>query len=191
MKPKLNQIIAIEKGTETRVYEKLTEDHKLLQRKELINGHARRYMPKDDDPTSPTGEQLPPENKRVQASAEQTLKETAANLAEFFDVSAARDWGNTLARADVVVDGKVRPSRNELWRPAPSSAPGRADPAWRDGGQDVAASPGAAGASGRAGEVGDRGALPRPFDVGQVRPVANVPRRLDLRFILRGRGNPG
>jgi hypothetical protein len=107
MKPKLNQIIAVEKGTKTKVYEKLTENHKLLQRKELFLGHARRYSPKDDDPTSPTGEQLPPEEKRVQAKAEDVLRATAVSLTELFDVSATRDWGNTKAKADVVVEGKV------------------------------------------------------------------------------------
>lgn len=106
-KPKLNQIIAIEKGTKTRTYEKLTESHKLLQKNELFLGHARRYTPKDDDPASPTGEQLPPETKRVQAKANEIIQTTAEALTEWFDVAATRDWGNTLAKADVEVDGQV------------------------------------------------------------------------------------
>jgi hypothetical protein len=104
---KLNQIISVEKGIKTKVYDKITKDHKLLQRKELFTGHSRRYTPKDDDPTSPTGEQLPPENKRVQAKAEEICRSTARSLTELLDISAARDWGNLEARGNIVVDGKV------------------------------------------------------------------------------------
>jgi hypothetical protein len=104
---KLNQVIAIEKGTKSRVYAKLTEDHKALQKDELFRGHAKTYKPKDDDPTSPTGEQLPDDRRNVQARVDAIVKATTEGLNEWLSVAAARDWGNTLAKADVVVDGKV------------------------------------------------------------------------------------
>jgi hypothetical protein len=104
---KLNQLNAVEKGTKTRVYEAVTEAHKTLQKEALFNGIARTYRPKDDDPTKPTGEVLPPEEQKVTARAAQVIKETAAKWTELLDVSASRDWANCEAKADVVVDGQT------------------------------------------------------------------------------------
>ncbi len=103
----LCQIIAIESNTKNRVQTELTEAHKVLQRNELFNGHARRYTPKDDDPNSPVGEKLPDENKKVQFNAEALIKQTAEKLTELFDVNATREWGNCKASADIVVDGQT------------------------------------------------------------------------------------
>mgnify|MGYP000901149360 FL=1 len=102
---KLNQVIAIEQGTKSRVYNKLSEDHKALQKKELFSGHVKTFQPKDDDPTSPTGERLPDDRHNVQARAEDVIKDTVAGLSEWLSIAALRDWGNTMARADVVVGG--------------------------------------------------------------------------------------
>lgn len=101
--PKLNQIIAIETGVKTRVQNELTEAHKALQKADLFSGHARKYTPRDSDPTSPLGEQLPEENKKVAANAELIIRETADKLTELFDVNAIREYGNCEAKADVVV----------------------------------------------------------------------------------------
>jgi hypothetical protein len=68
--PKLCQIIAVENSVKTRVETELTEAHKALQRGELFNGHARRYSPRDDDPSKPAGEKLPDEDKKVQTFVE-------------------------------------------------------------------------------------------------------------------------
>lgn len=106
-KPKLNQIVAIEKGVKARVYADLTADHHVLQKDELFRGHAKTYRPKDDDPTQPTGETLPDDNKKVIHRAQDILRETAKKMTELFDVTATKDWGNCTARADVVVGGNV------------------------------------------------------------------------------------
>jgi hypothetical protein len=100
--PKLNQIIAIEKGVKNDSYKKLTEAHKRLQKPALLSGLSRTYRPRDDE-----GEQLPPESTRVQLRAEQTIQETGQVLTELFNITATKDFGNCEARADVVVDGKV------------------------------------------------------------------------------------
>lgn len=105
--PKLCQIIAVETGVKTRVENDLTEAHKALQRAELFSGHARRYAPKDDDPSKPEGEKLPDEDKKVQFKADEVIKTTGDKLTELFDVNAVREWGNTEAKADIEVDGKV------------------------------------------------------------------------------------
>ena len=100
--PKLNQIIALEKGVKSRAYANLTEAHQQLQKTALLAGISRTYKPRDDE-----GERYPPESTRVQVRAEEVIRRTAGILGELFDVVATKDWANCSARADVVVDGKT------------------------------------------------------------------------------------
>ncbi len=100
--PRLNQIIAIEKGVKARSHQRLTEAHHALQKPALLSGISRTYRSKDEE-----GEQLPPEATRVQAKAEDIIRSTVDILGELFDVTATKDYANCKARADVVVDGKV------------------------------------------------------------------------------------
>jgi hypothetical protein len=99
---KLNQVIAIEKGTKSRSLQDLTEAHHNLQKTTLLAGIARTYRPKDEE-----GEQLPPEATRVQIRAEDVIRSTSETLTKLFDMVATKDWANCDAKADVVVDGKV------------------------------------------------------------------------------------
>jgi hypothetical protein len=99
---KLNQIIAIEKGVKGQSLRDLTDAHQLLQKPSMLNGISRTYRPKDEE-----GEQLPPESTRVQVKAEEVIEQTVEILVKLFDVTATKDWANTKARADVVVNGKV------------------------------------------------------------------------------------
>ena len=102
MAAKLNQIIAIEKGVKSSSFQELTDAHHLLQKPSLLAGISRTYQPKDEE-----GEQFPPEFTRVQASAETVIKDTAKILTKLFDVTAAKDWANCQAKADIVVDGRT------------------------------------------------------------------------------------
>lgn len=99
---KLNQVIAIEKGTKSRSLQDLTEAHHNLQKTTLLAGISRTYRPKDEE-----GEQLPPESTRVQIRAEDVIRSTSETLTKLFDMVATKDWANCDAKADVVVDGKV------------------------------------------------------------------------------------
>lgn len=99
---RLNQIIAIEKGVKSHSFQELTEAHQALQKPALLSGISRTYRPKDEE-----GEQLPPESTRVQIKADDIIRKTAASLTRLFDVAATKDAANCVARADVVVDGKV------------------------------------------------------------------------------------
>jgi hypothetical protein len=99
---KLNQIIAIEKGVKSRVYGAVTELHKESQKAEPYTGLAKNYRKRDEE-----GEDLPPEHKRVRQSAPEVLKRLAELQTELFDVEATKEWANTRATADVVVDGQV------------------------------------------------------------------------------------
>jgi hypothetical protein len=100
--PKLNQIIAVEKGVKSRVYGEITEMHKVSQKPELFNGFVKTYRKKDED-----GEDYPQERKKAQMAADAMLSKAAALLTELFDVTATKDWGNRHAVADVEVDGQV------------------------------------------------------------------------------------
>jgi hypothetical protein len=99
---KLNQIIAVEKGIKSKSLQELTEAHHALQKPALLSGIARTYRPRDEE-----GEQLPSEATKVQLKTEEILRKTSDVLVKLFDVVASKDWANTRARADVVVDGQV------------------------------------------------------------------------------------
>ncbi|MFF5444082.1 hypothetical protein [Streptomyces sp. NPDC012888] len=100
--PKLNQIIAVEKGVKSKSLQELSQAHHDVQKPALLAGIARTYQPKDEE-----GEQLPPESTRVQVKAEDVLRDMAGTLTRLFDVTATKDWANRTAAADVVVDGTV------------------------------------------------------------------------------------
>lgn len=100
--PKLNQIIAIEAGIKTKAFQELTEAHHVLQKPAMLSGIARTYQPRDEE-----GETLPSESTRVQAKAEEVVNATAEILTRLFDVTATKEWANTQARADVVVNGRA------------------------------------------------------------------------------------
>ena len=72
---KLNQVIAIEKGTKSRNFQALTDAHQSLQKPALLSGISRTYRPKDEE-----GEQLPPESTRVQEKAEDVIRKTVTSL---------------------------------------------------------------------------------------------------------------
>ena len=100
---KLNQIIAIAKGTKSAVQAGVTELDKLCQKPALFNGFAKTYKPFNED----DGEKLPDERHRVQASCEEVLKRADRLWTEGLNTAARLDWTNLKATADVVVDEKV------------------------------------------------------------------------------------
>jgi hypothetical protein len=99
---KLNQILAIEKGIKTRVYTELQELQAATQKANLVNGFTKTYQPRDED-----GETYPPESQKVQFEYQSVLDRIASSLVELFDITATKDWANTMTKADVVIDGKV------------------------------------------------------------------------------------
>lgn len=99
---KLCEVIAIESGVKTRCKEVETKAYQQLAKAELLYGLARRYTPKNDE-----DEQLPAESAPVQLRASEMIDEVVSHLAEMFDTTATKDFGNTVAKSDVVVDGAV------------------------------------------------------------------------------------
>lgn len=100
--PKLNQIIAIEKGEKTRAQKNLTELYREIDKDPLYKGIARNYQSRDDD-----GEQLPDERQNVQMTYQKALQQLRESLTRLYDVTATKDWANVEAKADVKIDGKV------------------------------------------------------------------------------------
>ncbi len=98
--PKLNQIIAVANGKKSQSQSELTRVHHALTKGELLAGISRTYRPKDEE-----GERLPPENKQVQFTAIQGIRDACRALTELFDVVATQDATNCLAKANVVVNG--------------------------------------------------------------------------------------
>lgn len=100
--PKLNQLLAVEKGAKQLAERTLTDTHHLFQRTALMAGLSRAYRPKDDE-----GEQLPGERTLVQVRADECITRAAAALTRWFDIAAQKDFTNCIAKADVVVDGET------------------------------------------------------------------------------------
>jgi hypothetical protein len=100
--PKLNQIIAIEKGIKNECNTAITAAYHEIQKTALFQGIARTYEPKDED-----GEKFPPENQRVQKRAVDLLGFTADTMTKYWDITMTKDAANQTAKADVVVDGTV------------------------------------------------------------------------------------
>lgn len=99
---RLSQVIAVEKQIKSRVKADGTELVRNAQRPDLFNGMTRSYEKNDEE-----GEELPSEQKLVQQRAGENLKDWSKLWTEVLDVVATKDWGNTTARCDVVVDGET------------------------------------------------------------------------------------
>lgn len=99
---KLSQVLAVEAGIKSRWTSVVSDAYKRIQKPALFVGLAKTYTPDDEK-----GDVLPPEHQRVQATVHDVLLEVRRRGTELFDVTAAKDWANCSARADVVVDGEV------------------------------------------------------------------------------------
>lgn len=100
---KLAQIVAVEKGVKTDAQKTVTEAYKQIQSaRSRFEGIAREYRPKLED-----GDTLPPEQTRVQLTAEGLLGDVKDALTRMWDVVATKDATNTQATADIVVDDEV------------------------------------------------------------------------------------
>jgi hypothetical protein len=99
---RLHEVIAIEKGIKERTQQEMTKLQGALQHPDLFNGHQKQYQPKDD-----TGERFPDDVKRVQIRTFEVLERIAELRREVIDIEATKDLTNTVAKADIVLDGKT------------------------------------------------------------------------------------
>lgn len=98
--PKLNQVIAIEKGVKSKAVSEISDLYKAVQKPELFNGFVKIYESIDED-----GKRLPQESKRVQFTVPDVLRSVERSMSDLFDITAKKDFTNCVAIADVVVDG--------------------------------------------------------------------------------------
>lgn len=98
----LAPVIAVEKKKKDKVAQELGKAQGVLGQASNLAGISRTYRPKIDG-----GDQYPPESTRVRNKVKPVLKDVQTALIELFDVIATKDWTNTIAKADVAVDGKV------------------------------------------------------------------------------------
>lgn len=102
--PKLNQILAIEKGERQKAAAELTTLHRKAEKPELYEGRVRSYKPANEE-----GEKLPDEVQLVQVRQKEVLAHVTSILTPAWDIVATKDWANAeSAHADVVLeDGTV------------------------------------------------------------------------------------
>ena len=99
---KLNQVVAIEKGVNSRATTEISEVYKMVQKPVLFNGFNKTYLPVDEN-----GEKYPDESQKVQLKVADVLERVKESKVELLDTVAQKDYANMSATADVVVDGTV------------------------------------------------------------------------------------
>jgi hypothetical protein len=98
-KPKLCEIIAVEKGVKGEALRSATELHRLSGKPQLFEGQNRTFEPKED------ADHLPAESVRVQQNVKTMLDKFAESVGELINVEATKDHGNLRAKSNVEVDG--------------------------------------------------------------------------------------
>ncbi len=102
--PKLNQIVAAEKGQKSRITAAVTGIYHNLQKPVLYGGFSKTYKPRDDE-----GERYPDEGVLVQRSVADDLNAIADQLTKLIDVTLTKDVANTQARGSVFLPGEEVP----------------------------------------------------------------------------------
>lgn len=100
MPTKLNQIVAVSKGLQSRTMAAVNLIDNTFNRTMLFSGFSKTYTAKFDG-----GDVFPKEETLVQKDAEGELKKVTDLLAQLYDVVYTKDAANTETSASVVVDG--------------------------------------------------------------------------------------
>lgn len=98
--PRLNQVIAVERGIKAKVQEEVDTLYKAIQKPALFDGFVKNYKKKADE-----SESLPSQTQRVQFRVPDVYKLIAERTRDLFNVTAQKDWANCEATADIEVDG--------------------------------------------------------------------------------------
>lgn len=102
----LHQILAVEKQTKSDVYAELTRllrDAQRTQKDGPLFGQERIWEARFE-PESPLYELLQDQKATVQVRAADLLTRASKILTRLFDLVATKDWANTQASADLVID---------------------------------------------------------------------------------------
>lgn len=98
----LCQLVAARKHVQAETHGAITDLHRQSQKAQLLTGFSRTYRKINDADAD-----VPGEKQLVQLHHYQVLEQVAEQLRRRWDVTAAVDWTNCVARADVVVDDEV------------------------------------------------------------------------------------
>lgn len=100
---KLHQLLAVLKGASSDAFETLRETDHTLAKTQLLTGRTKNYRPANDDDTT----YFPSEYQKVQVDAGTAIKTALGSQIRAMNLTASRDYSNTVAKANVVVDGEV------------------------------------------------------------------------------------
>lgn len=100
--PTLSEVVAVTKDRKSVGERTLTEAYKTVQRGHEFEGSTKTYSSLDED-----GPSFPAENNPVVSTVEDVVERLQDSFVRMLDVTRIQDEGNTLARADVVVNGNV------------------------------------------------------------------------------------
>jgi hypothetical protein len=98
-KPKLSAVIAIEESSKKRNYADLTKVYKIVQKPNLFNGFTRTWKSYTENE-----QDRPQEHNPVTENTITLLKTVMDQFGERLNTTATKDWGNTEAKADVILD---------------------------------------------------------------------------------------
>lgn len=99
---KLHELLAVEgalKATAGKIGSETTDTFN--KRKHLFTGHFKTYHPDDEH-----GDRFDPEVKKVEYTVEERLDYTLKHMSRFIDANFQKESTNTLAKADIIIDGK-------------------------------------------------------------------------------------
>ena len=99
---RLHQILAVEKDIRRTAKTRETQAHRDLQTPQLMIGITRSYRPINDEDDT-----LPDESTLVQVRSWDLIRDVQADIERMFDLVATKDFANTEAKADIVVDNQV------------------------------------------------------------------------------------
>ncbi|MFW5799520.1 MAG: hypothetical protein ACOCV8_01795 [Spirochaetota bacterium] len=99
---KLNQVIAIGNGEKSRAKKIMTKTYQKLDKEVLFLGLTKTYKPIDEE-----GEKLPKEEKFVQYTVKEAIKEVSDALISMINIVGTQDSANCEAKADITVDNNV------------------------------------------------------------------------------------
>lgn len=97
----LGEVVAVEKAARQSANKSTAVVLQNIQRKEPVTGFSQVYIPDVEDPTGRSDK--PPKGDLLQFRSEEALTELARLLTVPMDLTAAKDWANAQATADVIV----------------------------------------------------------------------------------------
>lgn len=103
----LGEIVAVEKAARQSANKSTAGLFQAIQKPQLVTGFSQVYIPDVLDPEGRNAK--PPKGDKLQVRSEEALKELARLLTPAWDMTAAKDYANCHAVADVIVEGVEEP----------------------------------------------------------------------------------